>query len=365
MKIYPYCKHHLDFSDIFAVVKTLLGGIITRGEQTQKLEQDICAYTGAKYAVAVSSGTAGLHLATLAIGLTSTDEAITTPLTFLATANAIRYCGATVKFADIEQDTANISVEEIEKNISTKTKLLMPVHFAGQTCDMAKIKALADKHNLFVIEDAAHALGSKYKDCMVGSCKYSDMTVFSFHPAKTITTGEGGIITTNNEQLYKKLLALRSHGIYRTKNAFGWDFQMLELGFNYILTDFQASLGRSQLKKIESFKKRRREIVDFYNRNLNLPHLHEKEFSNACWHIYPVMLENRDNFYKKTFECGFRLQVHYKPVHLHPYYQQQGYKAGDFPNAERYFAKAISLPLYPTLKNSDLKKIANIIKSAI
>ena len=299
MKIYPYCKHHLDFSDIFAVTKTLLGGIITRGKETEKLEKDICKYTGAKYAVAVSSGTAGLHLATLATGLKSGDEAITTPLTFLASANAIRYCGAKVKFADINTNTANISVKEIEKNISANTKVLIPVHFAGQSCDMEKIKTLADKHNILVIEDAAHALGSRYKDSMVGSCKYSDMTVFSFHPAKTITTGEGGIITTNNKDFYEKLRALRSHGIYREQNTFNWDFQMRELGFNYILTDFQASLGRSQLKKINSFKKRRREIVEFYNKNLNLPHLHEEDFSDACWHIYPAMLENRDDFYKK------------------------------------------------------------------
>ncbi len=362
MKIYGYGKQHLDMSDYIAVLKTLKSPFLTCGPKVKEFEQAICDYTGAKYCVAVNSATSGLHIAMLAAGVGAGDESITTPMTFLASANCARYCGADVKFADIDKDSANIDPNEIKKHITNKTKVIVPVHFAGQSCNMEEISKIAKENNLFVIEDAAHAIGSDYKNTKVGSCKYSDMTIFSFHPVKTITTCEGGAVTTNNEELYKKLLAYRSHGMHHKEN---WKYDMIELGYNYRMTDVQAALGVSQLKKLDKFKKRRREIVDYYNKNLNLPHLLEMDYSNACFHLYPILVENREKFYLDTRKIGLNLQVHYIPVHLQPYYQQFGYKKGDCPNAENYYDHCISLPLYPELKDSDLDEIIKRIKKCL
>lgn len=365
-KNYTYGKQSLDFKDFFAVLSTLKSPFLTCGPKVKEFEQAICNYTGAKYCVAVANGTAALHIAILALGIEQGDEVITSPNTFLASANCILYAGGTVKFADIETETANIDSKEIEKQITNKTKGIIPVHFAGQSCDMEEISRIAKAHNLFIIEDAAHAIGSDYKDTKVGSCKYSDMTIFSFHPVKTITTGEGGAITTNNKELYEKLLALRSHGMYKDgEMANNWKYEMRELGFNYRLTDIQASLGISQMKKLDEFKKRRREIVEYYNKNLGLPHLEEKDFSNACFHLYPVMVRNREEFYNKAKDVGLNLQVHYIPVHTQPYYKNLGFKDGDYPNAEIYYKKCISLPLYPDLTNKDLKEIVKRVKDLI
>lgn len=358
MKTYSYGKQFLDESDCQAVLEVLQSDYLTCGPKVKEFENALCAYTDAKYCVAVSNGTAALHLAMLALGIGEEDKAITSPITFLSSANCARFTGAAVQFADIESDTANIDVKEIEKQITPKTKILIPVHFAGQSCDMEKIYELAQKHGLFIVEDAAHAIGSDYKNTKVGSCKFSDMTTFSFHPVKSMTTGEGGAITTNNEELYQKLLAYRAHGIHKDgAMRETWEYEMLELGYNYRLTDIQAALGISQLKKLETFKKRRREIVQFYNENLGLPHLIEREFSNACFHLYPVFVENRREFYFKAKEKGLNLQVHYIPVHLQPYYQKLGFKKGDFPKAENYYTHCISLPLYPSLTDEDLKII--------
>lgn len=366
MKKYNYGRQSLDFSDYWSVLSTLKSDFLTCGPKVKEFEQVICDYTGAKYCVVVSNATAGLHLAMLATGVKQGDEVITSPNTFLASSNCILYAGGVVKFADVEADTANIDPDEIEKQITNKTKGIIPVHFAGQSCDMEKIGAIAKKNNLFVVEDAAHAIGSDYKDTKVGSCKYSDMTVFSFHPVKTITTGEGGAITTNNEELYKKLVALRSHGMYKDgKMATTWEYEMRDLGFNYRLTDIQAALGITQLKKLDKFKKRRREIVDYYNKYLGLPHLIEKDFSKACFHLYPVMVRNREEFYENAKKAGLNLQVHYIPVHTQPYYKDLGFKEGDYPNAEIYYKKCISLPLYPALNNSDLKEIVSRVKKII
>lgn len=365
-KKYNYGKQSLDFKDYLSVLSALKSPFLTCGPKVKEFEQVICDYTGAKFCVAVSNATAGLHLAMLAIGVKQGDEVITSPNTFLASSNCILYAGGTVKFADIETDTANIDLNEIEKQITDKTKGIIPVHFAGQSCDMERIYEIAKKHNLFIVEDAAHAIGSDYKNTKVGSCKYSDMTIFSFHPVKTITTGEGGAITTNNEELYKKLLALRSHGMYKEgQMATNWEYEMRDLGFNYRLTDIQSALGISQMKKLDKFKKRRREIVEYYNENLELPHLIEKDFSNACFHLYPVMVRNREEFYQKAKKSGLNLQVHYIPVHTQPYYKNLGFKEGDFPNAEIYYKKCISLPLYPALTNRDLKEIVKRVKAIL
>lgn len=363
MKIYGYGHQTISQSDINAVSETLASDFLTCGPAVKAFEQMICDYTGAKYCVAVSNATAGLHIAALAAGLKKGDEAITTPITFLSSANCICFVGATPVFADIDSETANIDPREIEKHVTEKTKALIPVHFAGQSCDMEAISDIAKKHNLIVIEDAAHAIGSEYKTTKVGSCAYSDMTVFSFHPVKTITTGEGGAVTTNNKELYDKLCAFRAHGMHKDGDMQNtWEYEMRELGYNYRMTDFQAALGISQLKRLDVFKSRRREIVDYYNKNLGLPHLTERDFSNACFHLYPVLVDNRRDFYFKAREKGLNLQVHYIPVHTQPYYAQFGYKNGDFPKAENYYEHCISLPLYPALTDEDLAEIVKRLK---
>ena len=366
MKKYGYGKQNIIDEDIQAVVEVLKSPYLTCGPKVKEFEQAICNYTGAKYCVAVNSATSGLHIAMLALGIASGDEVITSPMTFLASSNCARYCGAAVKFADIEKDTANIDYREIKKHISKDTKAIIPVHFAGQSCNMEEISKIAKENNLYVVEDAAHAIGSNYKDTKVGSCKYSDMTVFSFHPVKTITTAEGGAVTTNDENLYKKLLAFRSHGMHKEGDMVNdWRYEMKELGYNYRMTDIQAALGISQLKRLDLFKQRRREIVEFYNKKLGLEHLREKDFSNACFHLYPILIKDRDRFYFEAKKVGLNLQVHYIPVHTQPYYQELGYKWGDYPNAENYYKHCISLPLYPELTNEDLEEIIRRIKGIL
>ena len=366
MKTYSYGKQHLSLGDYLAVIKTLRSPFLTCGPKVREFEQAICNYTGAKYCVAVNSATSGLHIALLAAGIQPTDEVITSPITFLASANCARYIGATVKFADIEKETANISPLEIQKHITDKTRAIIPVHFAGQSCDIQEIKSLVDGKDIAIIEDAAHAIGSDYKNTKVGSCAYSDITVFSFHPVKTLTTCEGGAVTTNDKALYEKLLAYRSHGMHKDgEMAQNWKYEMRELGYNYRLTDIQAALGTSQLKRLDLFKKRRREIVDYYNENVGLPHLIEKDFSNACFHLYPVLVKNRKEFYEKARPKGLNLQVHYIPVHLQPYYKKLGYSVGDFPNAEEYYKKTISLPLYYGLSDKDLHEIVRRVKEIV
>ena len=365
MKTYGYGHQSITDQDIDAVVDVLRGDCLTCGPSVVAFEEAICEYTGAKYCVAVSNATAGLHIAAIAAGLCVGDEAITSPITFLSSANCIAFAGAKPVFADIESDTANIDPEEIAKRITPKTKVLIPVHFAGQSCDMERISKIAKSHNLMVIEDAAHAIGSNYKDTKVGSCKYSDMTVFSFHPVKTITTGEGGAVTTNSPELYAKLKALRAHGMHKDGDMSNtWEYEMRELGYNYRITDFQCALGISQLKRLDAFKARRREIVDYYNSNLGLPHLVEREFSNACFHLYPILVENRREFYFKSRELGLNLQVHYIPVHTQLYYKEMfGYSAGDYSKAEEYYKHCISLPLYPDLTDEDLQEIVRRVKA--
>lgn len=378
MKTYSYGKQSIALSDIIEVVKTLRSPWLTQGPKVAEFEKKICEYTGAKYAVAVANGTAALHIAMLALGVKQGDEVITSPITFLASSNSVLYAGGTPKFADIDAKTACIDPEEIKKHITPQTKGLIPVHFAGQSCDMEAIHNIAKENNLFVVEDAAHAIGSGYKGEKVGSCKYSDMTIFSFHPVKTITTGEGGAITTNSKELYDKLLTFRSHGMTKdenilTQNDGPWYYEMHSLGYNYRITDFQAALGISQLKKLDEFTEKRRKIVELYKKAFagdeRFDFLEEKDYSKACFHLFPLLFDfsklkmNKKELFNKLRENGLILQVHYVPVHLQPYYKNLGFNEGDFPKAEDYYKKAISLPLYPSLCSCDVKKIVKIIKN--
>lgn len=365
MTVYGYGHQTVDESDVQTVASVLRGDFLTCGPAVRAFEQAICEYTGAKYCVAVANATAGLHIAALAAGLGPGDEAITSPITFLSSANCIVFTGARPVFADIDPLTANVDPDKMEARISPRTKALIPVHFAGQPCDMARIALLAKSRGLRVIEDAAHAIGSDYRGTRIGSCAYSDMTVFSFHPVKTITTGEGGAVTTNDPVLHAKLRALASHGMYKDgEMRQTWEYEMRELGFNYRITDFQCALGLNQLRRLDAFKRRRREIVAYYNERLGYPHLVEQPYSNACFHLYPILVENRREFYAKARAKGLNLQVHYIPVHTQPYYQKTfGCRGGDCPLAEAYYEKCISLPLYPALTDEDLAEIVSRLKS--
>jgi perosamine synthetase len=381
MKAIPYGRQSISPEDIKSVTRVLSSDMITQGSKVLEFEKKLASYCGAKYAVAVSSGTAALHLACVASGLDSGDEAVTTPITFLATANSILYAGAKPVFADIDPDTFNISPQQIEKRINSRTKVILPVHFAGLPCDMPKIHGIAKKNHLKVIEDACHALGSEYKYkgkwYKVGSCKHSDVTVFSFHPVKHITTGEGGAITTNNKNLYKKLLALRSHGVYKThkmgREKGLWYYEMRDLGLNYRVTDFQCALGISQLKRIDKFIGRRKKIAQIYNKEfldvdtLKTPFLNVD--SRHAFHLYVLRInfkkirQSRKNFFYKLKKKGINVQVHYIPVYLQPYYRKMGFRRGLCPNAENFYKKAVSLPLYPSLSKKDTSYVINNIKA--
>ena len=380
VKKYPYARQSIDEHDIQAVVDALQSPLLTQGPTATAFEKMLCDYTGARYAVALANGTAALHLAVLALDLQPHHVGITSPITFLATANCLLYAGAQVAFADIEPETANIDPAEIEKKINQNTKVLLPVHFAGQSCDMEKIHEIAQRHKLYVIEDAAHAIGSEYKGSKVGNCAYSDMTIFSFHPVKTIATGEGGAITTNSEELYKKLLMLRICGVTRdqsvmTQNDGPWYYQMHYLGFNYRMTEMQAALGISQFKRLPAFIQRRREIVAMYKeafaRDERFSFLVEKPFSQAAFHLCPILLNfdvltlSKKEIYQRLSLAGLMLQVHYIPVHTQPYYQKIGFKNGDCPRAEKYYLQTLSLPLYYELTDDDVKNIIAVVKREV
>lgn len=376
-KIYPYNKQSIGWQDIWAVVKTLRSPFLTQGPKIEEFEKALCAYTGAKYAVAVANGTLALNLAVAALDLDPGFEGITSTNTFVASANCIEEGGGRVVFADIEPTTANISAATIAPKITSKTKVVIPVHFAGQACEMEDIYTLAKQHGLFIIEDAAHAIGSSYQGGMVGNCKYADMTIFSFHPVKNMTSGEGGAITTNNPKLYERLKILRTIGITKdpslmTRNDGPWFYEMQYLSPNCRLTDMQASLGISQLQQLDGFVTKRRQLVALYKElfknDERFGFLTENENSRAAFHLFPLLVEfskikkSKKELFFSLREKGVGTQVHYIPVHTQPYYQARGWKIGDFPHAERYYAAALSIPLYTELTSRDVRRIVNIIK---
>lgn len=374
----PYGKQWIAKDDIESVVTILNSDYLTQGPAISKFENAICEYTGAKYCVVTANATAALHIAVKAFNIEPGMEGITSPNTFVASANCLVYNELKPVFADIERDSYNINPAEIERKVSPRTRVLIPVHFAGRSCDMKKINNIAKKNNLFVIEDAAHAIGSNYEDgTTVGNCKYSDMTIFSFHPVKTITTGEGGAITTNNKDIYEKLLVLRSHGITKnadllTENPGPWYYEMHDLGFNYRMTDIQASLGLSQLNKLAAFKKRRTKIVKKYNLALScLTWLKTpiEDKSGACFHLYVVQIDfdrigkTRTEVMEFLKSKKIGTQVHYIPVHTQPYYKKNfGYDRGNYPIAEEYYRKALSLPLYPKMSDEDIEYVIENVK---
>jgi len=384
MKKIPYGKQQIVNEDIKAVTDVLRSDWLTQGPKVEEFESKLAKYCGAKYAVAVSSGTAALHIACLAAGLKKGDEAITTPITFLATANAVIYAESKPVFADIDCRTANISPDEIAKKIRKKTKALLPVHFAGYPCDMKKIALIAKKNKLMIIEDACHALGAEYKHNKkwekAGNCRYSDMTVFSFHPVKHITTGEGGAVTTNNQKLYKKLKMLRTHGIYKDGSISKkgqWCYEMRDLGFNYRITDFQCALGISQLEKIDKFVAKRRKIAKRYNdafkeigKFVELP-----EYSGAdkkhAWHLYVLRVKfeklkiDRKQLFSKLNKAGIFPQVHYVPVYSQPYYMKNISKNVCLKNTEKYYGECVSLPMFPVLDGKSQEYVIKILKGII
>ena len=362
-----YGKQSINEADIKAVVDVLQSDYLTQGPVLERFEKKVAEYCGAKYAVAVTNATSALHIACRAAGLGEGDVLWTSPITFTASANCGRYCGADVDFVDIDAATYNMSIDELEKKLQEAKdngrlpKVVVPVHLAGQSCDMKRIHELSLEYGFTILEDASHAIGGDYLGTKVGSCAYSDMAVFSFHPVKIITTGEGGMVLTNNEDLYKKLCLYRSHGITRdaslmTHEADGpWYYQQIDLGYNYRMTELQAALGISQMDRLDEFVNRRRYLVKRYNQLLHdLPVVTPQvlEGANPSWHLYMVRVDfnkaklDKVQFFAEMKKRGIVLNLHYIPVHTQPYYKKLGFKQGDFPKSEKYYEEIFTLPLY-------------------
>ena len=389
--IIPYGKQDINQEDINAVVEALTSDYLTQGPKIKEFEEDFATYVNAKYAVAVSNGTAALHLSVLALGIQPDEYVICTPITFAASINCVKYCGGNILFADIDPNTYLMDIESVKlvllNNKDKKIRGIIPVDFAGRVANLEGFKKIAQEYNLWIIEDACHSPGGYFTDSnkqkqLAGNGQFADLSIFSFHPVKHIATGEGGMITTNNLDLYNQLILLRTHGI--TKDSFlfensivfangntneysdypGWYMEMQQLGFNYRITDFQAALGISQLKRAEMKLERRREIATLYNNALiNLPQIIRTsgDIEGHAYHLFILEVENRRGLYDFLREKNIFPQIHYIPVHLMPYYKQQGWKEGDFPNAEEYYSRCISIPMYPTITNEEIQFVINQI----
>ncbi len=382
----PYGKQSITQADIDAVVAVLQSDWLTQGPAIERFEQAVATHTGAVHGVAVNSATSALHIACLSLGLGPGDWLWTSPNTFVASANVGLYCGAQVDFVDIDPRTYNLRVESLADKLEHAEaagrlpKVVVPVHFAGQSCEMADIHRLSQRYGFAILEDGSHAVGASYQGQSVGDGRYSDLTVFSFHPVKIITTGEGGLVTTNRSNLYEKLMRLRSHGITReprlmTEAAHGpWYYQQLELGLNYRITDIQAALGISQMRRLQEFVDRRRVLAARYDDlleglPLTLPWQHPE--TQSSWHLYVVRLhlESLDKSHRQVFEslrhAGIGVNLHYIPVHTQPYYQSLGFQWGDFPQAEQYYREAISLPLYYGLTEADQDRVVHRLQEVL
>jgi UDP-4-amino-4,6-dideoxy-N-acetyl-beta-L-altrosamine transaminase len=385
LEVIPYGRHEITQADINAVVEVLQSDFLTQGPTVPAFEQAVAEYCRAKYAIAVNSATSALHIACLALGLGDGDWLWTSSITFVASANCGLYCGAKVDFIDIDPRTYNLSIESLKDKLvqaekkGQLPKVVVPVHLCGQSCEMEEIHKLGQKYGFKIIEDASHAIGGRYKSRPIGNCIYSDVTVFSFHPVKIITAGEGGMATTNNGQLAKKMSMLRVHGITRDANLMTqepdgpWYYQQIDLGFNYRLTDLQAALGLSQMQRLDQIVIKRQEIAVKYNDSFGglpviTPHLHKDVFS--AFHLYVIRvsgksLVSRQRLFELLRDQGIGVNLHYIPVHTQPFYQQMGFKWGDYPNSEAYYQEAISLPMYPSLSGEMQQRVIAAVQSIL
>lgn len=382
----PYGKQNISQADIDAVVNVLNSDFLTQGPQVPAFEKLVAEFVGAKHALAVNSATSALHIACLALGLGKGDVLWTSPITFVASSNCALYCGATIDFADIDSKTYNMSIEALKTKLEQAKKqdklpkIVVPVHLCGQPCDMQEIYALSREYGFKIIEDASHAIGGKYKEQYIGSGQYSDITIFSFHPVKIITTAEGGMALTNDAELAQKMDLFRSHGVTRnpdlmTKEAEGpWYYQQVDLGFNYRMTELQAALGLSQVQRLEEFVAKRHEIAKKYNQILKdlpvvLPYQRPETYSGLHLYVIKLQLDQMTKSRREIFELlrerGIGVNVHYIPVHLQPYYENLGFKQGDFLEAESYYASAISLPMYPDLTEDKIDYIYQTLKEVL
>lgn len=366
----PYGHQSIKNDDIREISRALKSDFITQGPRVAEFERRLALFCGSKYAVVVNSGTAALHCAYFAAGIKSGDEIITSPNSFAATANAALYLGAKPIFCDIRPDTYNLDENKIEPLISEKTRAIVPVHFAGQACEMEPIKKIARKNNLIVIDDACHALGGFYKNKKIGNGGIADLTVFSFHPVKSITCGEGGAVLTNNKKFYERMLKFRNHGIVK-KQSPPWFYEMHELGFNYRMNDIQCALGISQLKKIRSFIRKREAVADYYYKKLKntngliLPA--QSKYAKSAWHLFPVRVgkKQREKVFNDLRKAGIGVQVFYIPIYWHPYYKKIGYKKGICPNAEEFYSASFSLPIFPDLTRKEQDFVIDKCKSIL
>lgn len=394
-KIIPYSTQSISDHDIAEVVKALRSGWLTQGPKIEEFEHKLARYTGARYAVVVANGTAALHLACLALGVQAGDEVITSPITFLASANCVLYAGGKPVFADIEPERLTLDPQKAIKLVNRKTRGLIPIDFAGQPADLPNLYRLARQKGLFVLEDGCHAIGGTYsvrgKQYKIGGCHHADACVFSFHPVKGLTTGEGGAVTTNRRDIYEKLIQLRTHGVTkepsvlknkkmafdqgRSKKPGGWYYEMQMLGFNYRLTDFQCALGISQLARLDTFVEKRRAIAAFYDDAFKgfplLETPHRIAGSQSAYHLYPIQLcldqlkVSRHTVFEELRKQGLGVQVHYIPVHLQPFYQKRGWRAGQFPMAEAYYERTLSIPVYPGLTKIQARRVVQTVKRVL